>query len=73
MTVFQVKSEKPTPKLLRSSVDLSDIRNSSSYILPCQKTVNYSGKKKQLPLSPSFSVSKEISDSVEKQNEQCSR
>ena len=69
MAVSQVKPEKPTPKLLTSSVHPNDIRNSSSYILPCQKTVNYSEKKKQHPLSPSFSVSKELSDNAEKQHE----
>lgn len=40
MVVFQVEPEKPLPKPLRSSVDLSDISNRCSFILPCQKIVN---------------------------------
>ena len=38
--VFQVEPERPLPKPLRSSVDLSDISNRCSFILPCKKIVN---------------------------------
>ena len=42
-------------------------------MLPCQNIVNYSGAKKQLPLPPSFSVSNELLDDKEKQNDQCTK